>query len=120
MGYFYCSKPQQDHRSGLQSLCPGVIPVVGMQLVTRHRYGVSGNHSIALPFRVNVLDEGLSLAGFQVIMYDRFWVITEVSAHRLQRCRVAMIIQCHAVESSNRKLATGILWSQQGHRSPLN
>ena len=27
--------------------------------------------------RVNVLDEGLSLAGFQVIMYGRIWVITE-------------------------------------------
>src|SRR5215472_7687720 len=29
--------------------------------------------------RVNVLNEGLSLAGFQVIMYGRFWVITEAS-----------------------------------------
>jgi hypothetical protein len=29
--------------------------------------------------RVNVLNEGLSLAGFQVIMYGRFWVITEAA-----------------------------------------
>src|ERR1700688_4547556 len=29
------------------------------------------------PVRVNVLSVGLSLAGFQVIMYGRFWVITE-------------------------------------------
>src|SRR5215831_4570487 len=30
-----------------------------------------------LAFVVNVLDCGLSLAGFQVIIYGRFWVFTE-------------------------------------------
>ena len=32
---------------------------------------------IALALEFNVLNEGLSLAGFQVIMYGRIWVITE-------------------------------------------
>jgi hypothetical protein len=38
---------------------------------------------IALALEVNVLNEELSLAGFQVIMYGRFWVITEAEVLRL-------------------------------------
>jgi hypothetical protein len=30
------------------------------------------------PVGFNIPSDGLSLAGFQVIMYGRFWVITEV------------------------------------------
>ncbi len=38
---------------------------------------LTSSEGIALALRVNVLDEGLSLAGFQVIMSGRFWVFTE-------------------------------------------
>jgi hypothetical protein len=37
--------------------------------------------------RLNVLSDGLSLAGFQVIMYGRFWVITEVQLQQIERIK---------------------------------
>jgi hypothetical protein len=47
---------------------------------------------------INVLDCGLSLAGFQVIIDGRFWVITEVNASSILR-RIAwpMCCWCYAV-----------------------
>jgi len=38
---------------------------------------LTSSEDIVLALEFNVLNEGLSLAGFQVIMYGRFWVITE-------------------------------------------
>jgi hypothetical protein len=38
---------------------------------------LTSSEGIALALEFNVLGEGLSLAGFQVIMYGRFWVFTE-------------------------------------------
>jgi hypothetical protein len=35
---------------------------------------------------VNVLDDGLSLAGFQVIIYGRFWVFTEGAGKPAPNC----------------------------------
>ena len=40
---------------------------------------LTSSEGIALALESNVLNEGFSLAGFQVIMYGRFWVITEGS-----------------------------------------
>jgi len=46
--------------------------------------------------RVNVLDLGLSLAGFQVIMSGRFWVIAEEhSEENIHACQVDWLYWQH-------------------------
>jgi len=49
----------------------------GNDLLVEFAQDVTHPRRVSPSRAINVLSEGLSLAGFQLIMYGRFWVITE-------------------------------------------